>query len=180
MKSLPTDATHPAPRLVRLRDVARMELGAQQYNQSSSLDGIPTVALALYQLPGANALATADRVRKKMEELRGRFPEGLEYRIVYDTTPFIDESVQEVFRTLRDAIVLVAVVVLLFLQNWRATLIPLIAVPVAIVGTFAAMAAFGFSLNTLSLFGLVLAKTQGNLTQAARLLGINRATIRSR
>src|SRR5271157_4465057 len=92
-----------------------------------------------------------------MKELRDRFPEGIEYRIVYDTTPFISESVNEVFYTLRDAVLLVALVVLAFLQNWRSALIPLIAVPVAIIGTFAAMAVMGFSLNTLSLFGLVLA-----------------------
>src|SRR4028118_2410394 len=92
-----------------------------------------------------------------MEELKGRFPEGLDYAIVYDTTPFITESVNEVFKTLRDAIILVAVVVLLFLQNWRSAVIPLVAVPVAIVGTFAAMALLGFSLNNLTLFGLVLA-----------------------
>jgi hydrophobe/amphiphile efflux-1 (HAE1) family protein len=157
VKSLPASRAQPAPRVVRLRDVARVELGAQQYSQSSTLDGAPSVALAVYQLPGANALATGDRVKRKMAELQRRFPEGLDYRIAYDTTPFIEESVQEVFKTLRDAIVLVAVVVLLFLQNWRAAVIPLIAVPVAIVGTFAAMAALGFSLNNISLFGLVLA-----------------------
>jgi hydrophobe/amphiphile efflux-1 (HAE1) family protein len=157
VKTLPADPHHPAARLVRLGDVARVELGAQQYNELSELDGVPTVTMAVYQLPGANALDTGQRVRQKMEELRKRFPEGLEYRIVHDTTPFIEESVREVFRTLRDAMALVAVVVLLFLQNWRATIIPLIAVPVAIVGTFAAMAAMGFSLNNISLFGLVLA-----------------------
>jgi hydrophobe/amphiphile efflux-1 (HAE1) family protein len=143
--------------IVRLRDVATVVLGSQQYNQSCTLDGQPSVALSIYQLPGSNALSTADGVYAKMRELKGRFPEGLEYQIVYDTTPFIRESVNEVFYTLRDAIALVAIVVLAFLQNWRAAVIPLIAVPVAIVGTFAVMAAFGFSLNNLSLFGLVLA-----------------------
>ena len=157
VKSLPSDARHPAPRIVRLCDVARVELGAQQYSQACALDGHPSVGVCVYQLPGANALTTASLVQKKMEELRRRFPEELRYDIVYDTTPFIRESVVEVFRTLRDAIVLVAIVVLLFLQNWRAALIPLVAVPVAIVGTFAAMAALGFSLNNISLFGLVLA-----------------------
>jgi len=157
VKAIPADRRHPAPRLVRMRDVARVELGAQQYNPSCTLDGVATVALAVYQFPGANALATGDRVKQKMAELKSRFPEGLDCQIVYDTTPFIKESVREVFRTLRDAILLVAVVVLLFLQNWRAAIIPLIAVPVAIVGTFAAMVALGFSLNNLSLFGLVLA-----------------------
>ncbi|HEV3257645.1 MAG TPA: efflux RND transporter permease subunit, partial [Gemmataceae bacterium] len=147
----------PATGVVRLRDVARVELGSQQYDQSATLDGKPSVALSIYQLPGSNALDTANGVYAKMEELKTRFPDGLDYQIVYDTTPFIRESVYEVFRTLRDAIILVAIVVLVFLQNWRAALIPLIAVPVAIIGTFAVMAAFRFSLNNLSLFGLVLA-----------------------
>ena len=144
-------------RIVRLRDVARIELGAQGYDQTCSLDGQPSVALSIYQRPGSNALNTADLVKDKMEELKKRFPEGIDYSIVYDTTPFITESVREVFNTLRDAVILVAVVVLLFLQNWRSALIPLIAVPVAIVGTAAVMAAMGFSLNNLTLFGLVLA-----------------------
>src|SRR6185437_2918490 len=112
---------------------------------------------SIFQLPGSNALDIASAVYAKMAELKTRFPEGLDYRIVYDTTPFVRESINEVFYTLRDAIILVAVVVLAFLQNWRATLIPLVAVPVAIVGTFAVMAALGFSLNNISLFGLVLA-----------------------
>ena len=115
------------------------------------------MALSIYQLPGSNALDTANGVYAKMKELKSRFPEGLDYQIVYDTTPFIRESVNEVFKTLRDAVILVAIVVLVFLQNWRAALIPLVAVPVAIVGTFAVMAALGYSLNNLSLFGLVLA-----------------------
>jgi len=143
--------------LVRLRDVARIELGAQGYDQDCTLDGRPTVALSVYQRPGSNALKTAQLVRAKMEELKARFPEGVDYKIAYDTTPFIVESVDEVFNTLRDAVILVAFVVLLFLQNWRSALIPLVAVPVAIVGTFAVMAALGFSLNNLTLFGLVLA-----------------------
>src|SRR5829696_8879550 len=144
-------------RIVRLRDVARIDLGAQGYDQTCTLDGRPSVALSIYQRPGSNALETARFVREKMEELKGRFPRGLDYAIVYDTTPFITESVNEVFHTLRDAVILVAVVVLLFLQNWRSAVIPLIAVPVAIIGTFAVMAAMGFSLNNLTLFGLVLA-----------------------
>ncbi len=143
--------------VVRLRDVARVQLESQQYDQSATLDGNPSVALSIYQLPGSNALDTARGVYKKMDELKRRFPEGLDYEIVYDTTPFIRESIDEVFKTLRDAIILVAIVVLAFLQNWRAALIPLVAVPVAIVGTFAVMAPLGFSLNNLSLFGLVLA-----------------------
>jgi hydrophobe/amphiphile efflux-1 (HAE1) family protein len=146
-----------AAAVVRLRDVARIELGAQQYGQSATLDGRPSVALSVYQLPGSNALQTAQGVYAKMEELKKRFPEGLAYEIVYDTTPFIQESIHEVYRTLLEAVGLVAVVVLVFLQNWRAALIPLIAVPVAVVGTFAVMVPLGFSLNNISLFGLVLA-----------------------
>jgi multidrug efflux pump subunit AcrB len=144
-------------RLVRLRDVARIELGARAYDQTCTMDSKPSVGLSIYQRPGSNALETASVVQAKMEELKERFPQGLDYRIVYDTTPFITESVKEVFNTLRDAVILVSLVVLLFLQNWRSAVIPLIAVPVAIVGTFAVMAAFGFSLNNLTLFGLVLA-----------------------
>jgi hydrophobe/amphiphile efflux-1 (HAE1) family protein len=144
--------------VVRIRDVAsKVELGAQQYGQSATLDGKPSVALSIFALPGSNALDTANGIYAKMAELKKRFPEGVDYKIVYDTTPFIRESIREVFNTLRDAILLVALVVLVFLQNWRATLIPLVAVPVAIVGTFTVMWALGFSLNNLSLFGLVLA-----------------------
>src|SRR6202008_4083362 len=143
--------------VLRLRAVGRIELGAQGYDQACTLDGQPSVALSVYQRPGSNALATAELVKNKMKELKERFPDGLDYSIVYDTTPFITESVAEVFKTLRDAVILVAFVVLLFLQNWRSALIPLVAVPVAVVGTFAVMAALGFSLNNLTLFGLVLA-----------------------
>jgi multidrug efflux pump subunit AcrB len=144
-------------RLVHLSDVANIELGAQAYDQTCTLNGQPSVALSIYQLPGSNALETANRVRTKMEELKNRFPDDVDYAIVYDTTPFINQSINEVWKTLRDAVILVAVVVLLFLQNWRSAIIPLVAVPVAIIGTFAAMAAMGFSLNNLTLFGLVLA-----------------------
>jgi multidrug efflux pump subunit AcrB len=144
-------------RLVRLRDVAKVQLGAESYDQTCTLDGRPSVALSVYQLPGSNALDVAGAVRDKMEELKKRFPSGLAYDIVYDTTPFINESIKEVRKTLRDAIILVAVVVLLFLQNWRTALIPLVAVPVAVMGTFPVMAMLGFSLNNLTLFGLVLA-----------------------
>ncbi len=144
-------------RIVRLADVANIELGAQAYDQTCTLNGRPSVALPIYQLPGSNALETAQRVRNKMEELKQRFPDGVDYAIVYDTTPFINQSIREVFKTLRDAVILVAVVVLLFLQNWRSAIIPLVAVPVAIIGTFAVMAVIGFSLNNLTLFGLVLA-----------------------
>lgn len=150
-------AAGPSQAIVLLKDVAQVILGAQQYDQTATLDGKPTVALTIYGLPGANAIETADGVYQKMEELKKRFPEGMEYQIVYDTTPFIRSSVIEVFKTLRDAIILVALVVLVFLQNWRAAIIPLAAVPVAIIGTFAVMIALHFSLNNLSLFGLVLA-----------------------
>ncbi len=144
-------------RIVRLCDVANIELGAQAYDQACTFNGQPSVALSIYQLPGSNALETAQRVRSKMDEMKERFPDGVDYAIVYDTTPFINQSISEVFKTLRDAVILVAVVVLLFLQNWRSAIIPLVAVPVAIIGTFAVMAAMGFSLNNLTLFGLVLA-----------------------
>jgi multidrug efflux pump len=143
--------------LVRLRDVARIDLGAQNYNLACTFDGKPSVGLAIFQLPGTNALDVANRVKQKLEELKTRFPEGVDYQVAYDTTPYIHESVMDVVRTLVEAVVLVAIVVLLFLQNWRAALIPLIAVPVAIFGTLSVMAALGFSLNNISLFGLVLA-----------------------
>ncbi len=151
---LKTDASG---RMVRVRDVAEIELGAQAYDQTCTLDGQPSVALSIYQLPGSNALQVANDVKAKMADLAERFPVGVAYEIVYDTTPFIDESINEVFKTLRDAIILVAIVVLLFLQNWRSAIIPLAAVPVAIIGTFPVMIALGFSLNMLTLFGLVLA-----------------------
>jgi multidrug efflux pump subunit AcrB len=155
-----TGADTSAPQtvgLVRLRDVARVERGSQQYDQSCTLDSRPSVALSIYQLPGSNALDTAKGVYAKMRELKTRFPDGLDYKIVYDTTPFISESVYEVFYTLRDAVILVAIVVLLFLQDWRAMILPMIDVPVSLIGTFAVMALLGFTLNNLTLFGLVLA-----------------------
>ena len=147
----------PDVSIVRLRDVARLELAAQSYTQSCTFDGHPAVGLSVYQLPGTNALDVAVAVRKKMEELKQHFPAGLDYAIGYDTTPFIRESVMDVVTTLFEAVVLVGLVVLLFLQDWRAMILPLIDVPVSIIGTFAVMAAFGFSLNNISLFGLVLA-----------------------
>lgn len=144
-------------RITRLCDIARIELGAKNQDINSYMDGMPSAGIGVFQLPGSNALATAERVKAKMRELEKRFPQGLEYCLYYDTTPFISESIREVFQTLFEAVLLVAIVVLAFLQNWRSALIPLIAVPVAIIGTFAAMAVMGFGLNTLSLFGLVLA-----------------------
>lgn len=134
-----------------------IELGAKSEDTACTLDGKPSVGMSIYQQPGSNALATAELIKKRMAELKANFPDGVEYGIVYDTTPFISESISEVIKALRDAIVLVGIVVLIFLQTWRATLIPLIAVPVAIVGTFAVMSGLGFSLNNLSLLGLVLA-----------------------
>jgi multidrug efflux pump len=157
--------------VVRLRDLVRdttfgpdgqvvqrgVELGAKSYDVNSYLDGEPAVTLAVFQLPGSNALDTAHAVRGRLEELKDRFPEGVEYRIHYDTTVFIEESITSVVHTLFEAFALVFIVVLVFLQNWRATVIPMIAVPVSLIGTFGLMAVFGFSLNNLSLFGLVLA-----------------------
>jgi multidrug efflux pump len=144
-------------RITRLHDIGRIELGAKTQDRNNYMDGMPSMGIGVFQLPGSNALATAERVKAKMRELKKRFPQGLDYCIYYDTTPYISESIREVFQTLFEAVLLVAIVVLVFLQNWRSALIPLIAVPVAIIGTFAAMAVMGFSLNTLSLFGLVLA-----------------------
>ena len=143
--------------ITRLADVGRVELGAKSYDVASYLDGQPSVTMAVFQLPGANALATAESVRAEMDRLKERFPTGMEYKIVYDTTVFVDESIHEVYKTLFEAFVLVFIVVLVFLQDWRATLLPMIDVPVSLIGTFFVMAMLGFSLNNLSLFGLVLA-----------------------
>src|SRR2546423_2081686 len=143
--------------VTRVRDIARVELAARDYTVNSGLGGKPATAIAIFQLPGSNALATSDAVRKKMAELKQRFPSGLDYTIVYDPTVSVRESIHEVQKTLFEAIALVVLVVLIFLQTWRAALIPLIAIPVSLVGTFAAMQAFGFSINNISLFGLVLA-----------------------
>ncbi len=142
---------------VRLKDVGRVELGSRNEDVTSKVDGHEATSLAVFQLPYANAIATAQRVRDKMEELKKNFPDDVEYVVGYDTSPFMEESIWGVVHTLVEAIALVAVVVLVFLQSWRSTLIPLAAVPVAVIGTFAVMAAMGFSLNNLTLFGLVLA-----------------------
>jgi multidrug efflux pump len=143
--------------ITRLTDVGRIELGAKSYDVASYLDGQPSITMAVFQLPGANALATAEAVRGEMEKLKARFPSGMDYKIVYDTTVFVDESIHEVYKTLFEAFILVFIVVLVFLQDWRATLLPMIDVPVSLIGTFFVMAMLGFSLNNLSLFGLVLA-----------------------
>ncbi len=142
--------------VTRLRDVSRIELGADGYALRSLLDGKPALAMQIVQSPGANALDVASAIRGTMEELQKGFPEGIEYRIAYDPTVFVKASLEAVVMTLLEAIVLVVIVVVLFLQTWRASIIPLVAVPISLVGTFALMYMFGFSLNTLSLFGLVL------------------------
>jgi multidrug efflux pump len=147
----------PGGGMVRLKDVAKVELGAKSLDSATLVNGRPSASLAIFTLPDANALETADLVKARIAELAEDFPAGMQYEIRYDTTPFIRESIQEVYKTLQEAVVLVAVVVLLFLQNWRSAIIPLVAVPVAIVGTFAVMAVMGFSVNNLTLFGLVLA-----------------------
>ena len=142
--------------VLRLKDVARVELGAADYDANTMLLGKPVALVATYLQSGANALAVADSVRKKMQELEKKFPPGIEYVIPFDTTKFVTASINEVMKTLAEAMVLVAIVVFMFLQNWRATLIPLIAVPVSLIGTFAGLWAFGFSINTLTLFAMVL------------------------
>jgi HAE1 family hydrophobic/amphiphilic exporter-1 len=143
--------------MLRVKDVARIELGAQNYSVSGRLNGKSAAIVALYQLPGTNAIAAADGAKKKMKELSERFPEDLDYVISLDTTLAVTEGIVEIQHTLVEALVLVIIVVFLFLQGWRATLIPLLAVPVSLIGTFALFPMFGFSVNTLSLFGLVLA-----------------------
>ena len=143
--------------VTRLADVARIEVQASQYGLRSLLDNKQAVAIPIFQAPGSNAIQISDQVRATMEELKANFPEGLEYSIVYDPTVFVRGSIEAVVHTLLEAVLLVVLVVILFLQTWRASIIPLLAVPVSIVGTFAAMYAFGFSINALSLFGLVLA-----------------------
>ncbi|MQB42132.1 efflux RND transporter permease subunit [Rhizobium sp. ICMP 5592] len=143
--------------ITRLRDVARIELGAADYSLRSLLDGKPAVAVPVFQAPGSNAITISDDVVKTMNELQAAMPDGVKYEIVYDTTQFVRSSIDKVVHTLLEAIALVVIVVILFLQTWRASIIPLIAVPVSIIGTFAVMYVFGFSINALSLFGLVLA-----------------------
>ena len=143
--------------ITRLKDIARIELGSKQYALRSLLNNKPAVAMPIFQRPGSNAIAISDAVRERMAELKQSFPEGVDYEIVYDPTIFVRGSIEAVVHTLLEAIVLVVLVVILFLQTWRASIIPLVAVPVSLIGTFAVMHMFGFSLNALSLFGLVLA-----------------------
>jgi len=142
---------------LRLRDVARIELGAYSYNQKVLLDGEPTIAMGVFLQTGANALEVAARVEARMNELKARFPEGMRYVIPFDTTRFVAASIKEVVHTLAEAMLLVLAVVFLFLQSWRATLIPMVAVPISLIGTFAGLWLFGFSINTLTLFAMVLA-----------------------
>jgi HAE1 family hydrophobic/amphiphilic exporter-1 len=149
--------TDPEGRLTRVRDVARVELGSKSYDISGNQDGKPSINIAISQLPGANALQLTENVKAKMKELSANFPDGLTYAIPFDTTDFIDASIREVMKTLWIAAILVFVVILVFLQDWRATLIPAVTIPVSLIGTFAVMGALGFGINTLTLFGLVLA-----------------------
>ena len=144
-------------RQVRLRDIARVELGARDYNTNAKLDGAPALAMLFSQQPGSNALATAEGVLSAVEEMSRDFPEGLDYEIIWNPTEFVAESIHEVEKTILEAVILVSLVIFVFLQSVRAAIIPIIAIPISLVGTFIVMQAFGFSLNTLSLFGLVLA-----------------------
>jgi multidrug efflux pump len=159
--------TEPGERLVRLYQVVRddyedgsrsgIELGARSYDTAATLDGRPSVGMPIFQLPGGNAFATAEEIQSKMVELEKRFPAGMKYSIIFNPTSFVEESIAEVVRTLFEAVILVAIVVLLFLQNWRAALIPMLAVPVALIGTLSFMYLLGYSINNLTLFGMVLA-----------------------
>jgi len=144
-------------RQVRVRDVARVELGAQDYTTNTYLSGNPTVVMAVMQRPGSNALDSAQAVRAQMDELSQSFPQGLEYSVIYNPTEFIGQSIDAVYHTLLEAVVLVVLVILVFLQNWRAAIIPIVAIPVSLIGTAVILAAVGYSLNNLSLFGMVLA-----------------------
>jgi hydrophobe/amphiphile efflux-1 (HAE1) family protein len=146
-----------AGRVTRVRDIGRVELGAQDYSANGYLDVLNAVPILVYQQPGSNALSTAQHIRSTMQDLSKEFPQGLQYDIVYDTTIFIAQSVHEVVKTILEAVALVVVVVILFLQTWRASIIPIVAIPISLIGTFSILSALGFSLNNLSLFGLVLA-----------------------
>ncbi len=150
-------ATDDDGRVTRIRDIARVELGSQDYTTNAYLDNKVATAIGIFQRPGSNALATAATVLGTMEQLAKSFPSGMSYRVAYNTTEFIQQSVDEVIKTLFEAVVLVVIVIILFLQTWRAAIIPIVAIPVSLIGTFLVMTAFGFSLNNLTLFGLVLA-----------------------
>jgi hydrophobe/amphiphile efflux-1 (HAE1) family protein len=144
-------------RVVRLRDIGRVELGAESYGTKGYLASKKAVALPVFQRPNTNALATAEAIQKTMSELSKNFPKGLEYKIAYNPTVFIDQSINAVYKTIFEAVILVVLVILLFLQNWRSAIIPIVAIPLSLIGTFAVMSALGFTLNNLTLFGLVLA-----------------------
>ena len=143
--------------LIRLRDVARVSLEAQSYNTESGINDGNAAVLGIYMLPGANAMEVAENVKKAIAEISKTFPEGLEYEVTFDMTTYISESIHEVYKTLYEALFLVIIVVFLSLQSWRATIIPIVAVPISLIGTFGFMLIFGFSLNMLTLLGLVLA-----------------------
>lgn len=147
----------PGGKIVLLRDVARVELGAYEYSDQTKLDGRECIGIACYQLPGSNAIETAEKIRSLLVEMKRDFPAGLDYTIGYDITEYIQQSIDAVYRTIFEAVALVVFVMMLFLQSWRTAVIPIFAIPVSLVGTFFFMYCFGFSINNLSLFGLVLA-----------------------
>ena len=144
-------------KMLRLKDVARIDLGSASYSVVSQLRGHPTAAIAIYQQPGSNSLDVSKGVKEKMKELAQNFPSGIEYNVTLDTTDVINASIDEVLVTFLETTLLVVLVIFLFLQNWRAVIIPCITIPVSLIGTLAVMAALGFSINTLTLFGLILA-----------------------
>ena len=149
--------TDPDGRQVRVSDIGRVELGAADYGTNAYLSGKPSVIIGVFQRPGTNAIAAAENVTKEMQTLSKRFPKGLEYKVIYNPTEFISQSIDAVYHTLGEAVILVVLVILVFLQSWRAAVIPIVAIPVSLIGAFAVLAGVGYSLNTLSLFGLVLA-----------------------
>jgi multidrug efflux pump subunit AcrB len=144
-------------RITQFKDIGRAELAAADYSTAMTYDAKPAVAIAVFELPGANAIQTADAIYARLKVLKQRFPQGVDYTIPFDTTLFVRDSMRDVVRTLFEGVALVALVVLIFLQNWRAALVPLLAIPVSLIGTFAVMYVAGFSMNLLTLFGLVLA-----------------------
>ncbi len=147
----------PDGRIIHLKDIARIELGAYSYSNESYINSKSSVSMGVYQLPGTNAIETVKRLRAELEEMKKSFPDDVDYVIGYDTTEYVKESISALYRTIFEAVVLVVLVIIVFLQNWRAAIIPLFAIPVSLIGTFAMMSAFGFTINNLTLFGLVLA-----------------------
>ena len=147
----------PDGRVIHLKDIARIELGAYSYSNESYINSKSSVSMGVYQLPGTNAIETVKRLRAELEEMKKSFPDDVDYVIGYDTTEYVKESISALYRTIFEAVVLVVLVIIVFLQNWRAAIIPLFAIPVSLIGTFAMMSAFGFTINNLTLFGLVLA-----------------------